>query len=42
MIGIGRRHEQLRVLGVEYTFRDYSDADRIIEVMMMLKRKAER
>jgi beta-phosphoglucomutase-like phosphatase (HAD superfamily) len=34
MIGIGRRYEQLRALGVEHTFRDYSDADRIIEVMI--------
>jgi phosphoglycolate phosphatase-like HAD superfamily hydrolase len=33
MIGIGRRHEQLRALGVEHTFRDYSDPDRIIEIM---------
>jgi phosphoglycolate phosphatase-like HAD superfamily hydrolase len=41
MIGIGRRYEQLRTLGVEHTFRDYSDADRIIEIMMVFKRKAE-
>jgi len=36
MIGIGRRYEQLRELGVRHVFRDYSDADRIIEVMMAL------
>ncbi len=41
MIGIGRRYEQLRALGVHHAFRDYSDADRIIEVMIVFKRKAE-
>jgi len=40
MIGIGRRHEQLHALGVEHVFRDYAEADRIIEVMMSLKRGA--
>jgi phosphoglycolate phosphatase-like HAD superfamily hydrolase len=39
MIGIGRRYEQLRELGVRHVFRDYSGADRIIEVMMALNRK---
>lgn len=33
MIGIGRRIRQLRALGVEHTFRDYSDADAIIRVL---------
>ena len=37
MIGIGRRHEQLLALGVEHVFRDYTEADRIIEAMMSLK-----
>jgi hypothetical protein len=36
MIGIGRRYEQLRELGVRHVFRDYSNADRIIEVIMAL------
>lgn len=39
MIGIGRRYEQLRELGVQRVFRDYSDADRIIEAMRAPKRK---
>ncbi len=33
MIGIGRRIEQLRALGVKYVFRDYSEADAIIRVL---------
>ena len=37
MIGIGRRYRQLRSLGVAHTFRDYTDADSIIEVLMKLK-----
>ena len=37
MIGIGRRHEQLRSLGVRHVFRDYSDGDAIIEVLRELK-----
>ncbi|MGB8356471.1 MAG: HAD family hydrolase [Chthoniobacteraceae bacterium] len=37
MIGIGRRHEQLRALGVAHVFRDYVEADRIIEAMKSLK-----
>jgi phosphoglycolate phosphatase-like HAD superfamily hydrolase len=36
MIGIGRRYEKLREAGVEHTFRDYSSADRIIEIMTMM------
>ncbi len=36
MIGIGRRWERLRELGVQYTFRDYSDADAIIRVLHSL------
>lgn len=30
MIGIGRRTAQLRELGIEHTFRDYSDAEAIL------------
>jgi len=37
MIGIGRRSEQLRELGVQHVFRDYSEAERIIEAMMACK-----
>jgi len=33
MIGIGRGFEQLRALGVQHVFRDYSDADAIIRVL---------
>jgi phosphoglycolate phosphatase-like HAD superfamily hydrolase len=33
MIGIGRRIERLRELGIRYSFRDYSDADAIIRVL---------
>jgi len=36
MIGIGRRIEQLRQLGVENVFRDYSDAEAIIGAMREL------
>jgi phosphoglycolate phosphatase-like HAD superfamily hydrolase len=36
MIGIGRRHEVLRDIGVPYTFRDYLEPDRIIEVLLHL------
>ncbi len=38
MIGIGRRIERLRYLGVQYVFRDYSDADSIIGVLKELKK----
>ena len=33
MIGIGRRHEQLRSLGVKNTFRDYSRPGRVIDAL---------
>ena len=33
MIGIGRRHEQPRSLGVENTFRDYSEPEKIVDVL---------
>jgi beta-phosphoglucomutase-like phosphatase (HAD superfamily) len=38
MIGIGRRIEQLSALGIEHVFRDYSDADAIIQVLHELKK----
>ena len=34
MIGIGRRHEKLRSLGVQNTFRDYSEPDRIMSALL--------
>jgi phosphoglycolate phosphatase-like HAD superfamily hydrolase len=37
MIGIGRRIEQLKSLGVANVFRDYSDADAILPVLRALK-----
>lgn len=37
MIGIGRRHEQLRSLGVENTFRDYTEPDKIVDALLALK-----
>lgn len=33
MIGIGRRHEQLRSLGVENAFRDYSEPEKIVDAL---------
>lgn len=39
MIGIGRRYEHLRELGVPHTFRDYSEPDRILEVLVTLGRQ---
>jgi phosphoglycolate phosphatase-like HAD superfamily hydrolase len=36
MIGIGRRIEQLRALGIQHVFRDYSDADAIIHALYAL------
>lgn len=39
MIGIGRRIERLRALGVQHLFRDYSDADAIIRVLHGLKKR---
>ena len=41
MIGIGRRIQQLQSLGVQHVFRDYSDSDRIIDVLNHLKREAQ-
>jgi phosphoglycolate phosphatase-like HAD superfamily hydrolase len=38
MIGIGRRHEQLRALGLRHVFRDYSDAEAIIGALYELMR----
>ncbi len=38
MIGIGRRIDQLRALGITDTFRDYSDADAIIRVLQGLNK----
>jgi phosphoglycolate phosphatase-like HAD superfamily hydrolase len=37
MIGIGRRCEELRSLGVQHVFRDYTDADAIIQALRELK-----
>jgi len=37
MIGIGRRIEQLRTLGIQHVFRDYSDANAIICALRSLK-----
>lgn len=37
MIGIGRRYAKLRSLGVENTFRDYSEPDRIMNALLSLK-----
>ncbi len=37
MIGIGRRHEQLRSLGVQHTFRDYSEPDKIMNALRELE-----
>ena len=42
MIGIGRRIEHLKLLGVEHVFRDYSDADAIIRVLSDLKKAPNR
>jgi beta-phosphoglucomutase-like phosphatase (HAD superfamily) len=42
MIGIGRRHEQLRSLGVSHVFRDYSDADAIITILRRLQNERTR
>ena len=39
LIGIGRRWERLRELGVQHVFRDYSDADAIIRVLCDLKKR---
>ena len=36
MIGIGRRHRQLRSLGIPDTFRDYSDPDIILDALYVL------
>jgi beta-phosphoglucomutase-like phosphatase (HAD superfamily) len=36
-IGIGRRHEKLRSLGVSKTFRDYTDSNSILSAMMSHK-----
>jgi beta-phosphoglucomutase-like phosphatase (HAD superfamily) len=37
MIGIGRRCEELRALGVQHVFRDYTNADAIIRALHELK-----
>jgi beta-phosphoglucomutase-like phosphatase (HAD superfamily) len=42
MIGIGRRWEQLRDLGVRYTFRDYTNPDRIIDALAVLRTEMPR
>lgn len=39
MIGIGRRYEQLRALGVPHTFRDYTEPARIREACRNLGRR---
>ena len=39
MIGIGRRFDQLRSLGVRHVFRDYSDGDAIIRTLCSLKKE---
>lgn len=39
IIGIGRRIERLRELGVRHAFRDYSDAEAIIRVLRELKKR---
>ena len=38
MIGIGRRIDQLRTLGVQHVFRDYSDPDAIVRALRRLER----
>jgi|CXWL01.1.fsa_nt_gi phosphoglycolate phosphatase-like HAD superfamily hydrolase len=38
MIGIGRRIDRLRELGLQHVFRDYSEADAIIRVLCDLKK----
>lgn len=42
MIGIGRRWERLRELGVQHVFRDYSDADAIIRVLRDLRKRPDK
>jgi beta-phosphoglucomutase-like phosphatase (HAD superfamily) len=37
MIGIGRRHNLLRTLGVRHAFRDYTNPDQIIDAMLELR-----
>lgn len=37
MIGIGRRIEQLRTLGLAHVFRDFTEWDRILDVMRRMK-----
>jgi beta-phosphoglucomutase-like phosphatase (HAD superfamily) len=39
MIGIGQRIAQLRELGIQHVFRDYSDSDSIIAVLQSLKKR---
>ncbi len=39
MIGIGRRIAQLRDLGVQHVFRDYSEPESIIDVLQSLKKR---
>jgi beta-phosphoglucomutase-like phosphatase (HAD superfamily) len=39
MIGIGRRIEKLRSLGIQHVFRDYADADAIIRAVYELKKR---
>ena len=39
MIGIGRRHERLKALGVA-AFPDYSEPNRIIEALLAVRKKA--
>jgi phosphoglycolate phosphatase-like HAD superfamily hydrolase len=41
MIGIGRRYEQLRALGLRYVFRDYTEPDKIIDALLALKAQME-
>lgn len=36
MIGVGRRIERLRALGVRYVFRDYTDSAAMIAAMLRL------
>jgi beta-phosphoglucomutase-like phosphatase (HAD superfamily) len=42
MIGIGRRIDHLKTLGITNVFSDYTDADAIIAVLHMLKVELER
>ena len=37
MIGIGRRHELLRKMGVRFAFRDYSEPEEILTALTFIR-----